>query len=79
MLRNLERQKNEDWLGTIVDKSYEWMSWNNVAETSKSIGFGLKALNLVPDMQVDGETWRFIGIKAQNRKEWNMIHLGNMQ
>ena len=78
MHRNAKRIADNGWLGTRVGNEYKWLSWKEVAEISENIGHGLRELNLIPDMQAEGKSWRFIGIQAKNRKEWNLLHLGNM-
>jgi len=30
------------------------------------------------EVEAEGKIWKFIGIQAKNRKEWNLIHLANM-
>ena len=50
MQRNVRRTPNETWLGTRVADSYEWLSWRDVAESAENIGYGLKELDLIPEM-----------------------------
>jgi long-subunit acyl-CoA synthetase (AMP-forming) len=33
---------------------------------------------LCPDIEAEGKNWKFLGIQAKNRKEWNISHLANM-
>jgi long-subunit acyl-CoA synthetase (AMP-forming) len=35
-------------------------------------------MGLVPEIQAEGQSWKFIGVQSKNRKEWNIIHLANM-
>ena len=64
-------------MGTRVGDKYEWMSAKEVAYTAKQFGAGCVQLGLLPEMLDEGKTWRFIGIKARNRKEWGLIHTAN--
>jgi long-chain acyl-CoA synthetase len=57
---------------------YEWLSYNQVQETSQSIARGMKALNLVTETTGDGKSWKFVGIWCKNRAEWLMTHIANM-
>jgi len=66
------------WLGTRVGTQYQWMSMKESADTAKHFGAGCMALGLIPEVEAEDKTWRFIGIQAKNRKEWNLIHLANM-
>ena len=34
--------------------------------------------NLVPEVEAEDTKYRFLGIQAKNRKEWNLLHLANM-
>ena len=36
------------------------------------------ALNLLPEVNAEDRTWRFIGLQSKNRKEWNLMHIANM-
>ena len=68
----------KDMLGTKVGKEYQWMSWKLVAETAKKFAAGAESMNLTPEVEADGETWKFMGVQSKNRKEWNIVHLSNM-
>lgn len=46
--------------------------------TARNFAAGAEKLGLCPEVQAEGKTWRFIGIQAKNRKEWNIMHLANM-
>lgn len=35
-------------------------------------------LDLVPQVENEGQQWRFLGIQSKNRKEWLLLHLANM-
>jgi hypothetical protein len=60
--RNVERIPNNDMLGTRAGDKYEWKTWAQVEERSRHISFGLKALDLAPEIEAEGTTYRFIGI-----------------
>ena len=64
-------------MGTRNGDKYEWMTAKEVALTAKQFGAGCAALDLIPEMHAEDRMWRFIGIKAKNRKEWGLIHTAN--
>lgn len=66
------------FLGTRKGMEYEWMSFKDTIDTAKKFAAGAMAMNLMPDYEYDGRTYRFIGIQSKNRKEWNIIHVANM-
>ena len=49
-------------MGTRVGDKYEWQTWTQVEERSRHISFGIKALNLAPDIEAEDTIYRFIGI-----------------
>ena len=53
------------------------MTLHEVSEKAQEIASGCKALDLVPEVEAEGLTWRFIGIQSKNRKEWVMQHIAN--
>ena len=65
------------FMGTRKGDMYEWMSIKEAASIAKQFAAGCAKLNLTPDMFAEDQTWRFIGIKAKNRKEWGLIHTAN--
>ena len=66
------------WMGTRVAGEYQWVTIKEVADLAENLSHGFKKLDLVPDIQAEGETWRFMGIQSKNRKEWFYVHLANM-
>lgn len=34
-------------------------------------------LDLIPEVEGEGKTWRFIGLQSKNRREWGISHIGN--
>ena len=67
-----------NFLGTRVGTKYEWMNFKEAEQTARNFAAGAEKLGLCPDIEAEGKIWRFIGIQAKNRKEWNLIHLANM-
>jgi long-subunit acyl-CoA synthetase (AMP-forming) len=39
---------------------------------------GMMHHGLLPEVEGEGRSWRFLGIQAKNRKEWNLLHVANM-
>ena len=66
-------------MGTRVGDEFKWMSWTQCWERSSHISFGIKALDLAPDISAEDSTFRFIGIQSKNRADWVITHLANMQ
>ena len=54
------------------------MTLKEVSETAQNIAAGCMALDLVPEVEAEGTTYRFIGIQSKNRLEWNLQHIANM-
>jgi long-subunit acyl-CoA synthetase (AMP-forming) len=42
------------------------------------VAAGIQALDLAPEVEGEGKTWRFIGLQSKNRAEWYTTHLANM-
>lgn len=64
-------------MGTKVGNEYQWMTIKETVETAKHIAAGCAALDLAPLVEAEDRPWRFLGIQAKNRKEWNLFHLAN--
>ena len=79
MDRTADRIPNNNCYGTRVGDKYEWMSFKEARDTSIHLGLGIDALGLAPEFQVEGKTWRTLGLQSKNRKEWCLINLGNMR
>ena len=45
---------------------------------AEHLSYGLMALELVPEVELDGKPWRFLGIFTKNRMERYVFHLANM-
>lgn len=65
-------------MGTRVGDIYEWLTFKEVSDIAENLSYGLKALEMVPEVTHDGKTWKFLGIQSKNRKEWVLLHLANM-
>lgn len=50
---------NHPWLGTKVERNgtfaYEWMTAKEVYDKAKNFGAGLIAMNLIPEVEGEGE------------------------
>ena len=57
---------------------YEWMTLTDVDIAIKQIAAGFVKMDLIPEMEAEGTTWRFMGVQSKNRKEWYLTHLANM-
>ena len=54
------------------------MTVTEVVDTARLLAAGMMHLNLVPETEAEGRTYRFLGMQSKNRKEWNLLHLANM-
>lgn len=83
------RSPNHKWLGKKVQTGstgsgenakptwgYEWKTVTESIQLAKHFGAGLVAKNLIPDTEGEGKQWKFLGIQAKNRIEWNISHMG---
>lgn len=76
--RNVERIPNNQMLGTKKGVAYEWSTWQQVNDKAIALSHGINALNLAPDIEAEGTTYRFIGIQSKNRAEWVEFHIANL-
>jgi long-subunit acyl-CoA synthetase (AMP-forming) len=76
--RNLGRIPDHKIYGTKRGPKYEWITIKELHDTAKSLAAGCMALDLVPEIEAEGTTYRFIGVQSKNRLEWNMQHVANM-
>jgi hypothetical protein len=74
----MNKRPNDDWLGTRVNDEYQWLSWKDSINLAKFLSFGIEALNLADQIEVEGRVWKFLGIKSKNCKEWLLMYLANM-
>lgn len=49
-----------------------------MADNAEHFSYGLKALELIPDIEADGKTLRFLALYCKNRFERYLAHIGNM-
>ena len=56
--------------GAPVFGDYQWESYRQVSSDVENLANGMIALRLAPDIEGEGQIWRFVGIWAQNRAEW---------
>ena len=79
--RNVKRIPDHPMLGTMTGpegaEKYEWMTFKQVSVAAREFAAGCQALNLIPEVEGAGKTFRFLGIQAKNRKEWGISHIGN--
>jgi long-chain acyl-CoA synthetase len=54
------------------------MTFKEVSEYSRTLSLGYVKLGMIPEVQAEGKTWRFLGIQSNNRKEWALTHFANM-
>lgn len=76
--RTAERIPNEQALGTRVGDEYQWMTWQEVIDTSWYLSIGIRVLNLCPPFEAEGKEFSMIGIQSKNRKEWVLTNIAGM-
>lgn len=76
--RLLDRMPNHSFFGTKVGAAYQWMTVKEVIEKAKLVAAGIAALDMIPDVEAEGTTYKFLGIQSKNRAEWYLTHLANM-
>ena len=76
--RNVNLSPDAEFLGTRHDDKYKWLTFRQVRMNAFNFAAGAAKLGLIPDVNVDGQPWRFMGIQSKNRAEWVIIHLANM-
>lgn len=76
--RNVNLSPDDEFLGTRVDNKYKWLSFKQVRMNALNFAAGAHKLGLIPEVEAEGQRWRFMGIQAKNRAEWVIIHLANM-
>jgi len=64
-------------LGTRVGDEYQWVTFRDCANIAEHLSYGMMALDLAPDIQAEGKTWKFLGIQSKNRKEWVLTNMAN--
>jgi long-chain acyl-CoA synthetase len=70
---------NQTFLGardeTVEGRPYKWMTYKECDEFITNFAKGLKALDMMPDIEAEGRKWNFMGIYAKNRPEWALTDL----
>ena len=54
---------------------YVWKTWAQVQKLVEYMAAGIDHLGLMPLVEAEGDSWRFMGIYAKNREEWNITDL----
>lgn len=87
--RNVSERPNDAFLGTrqrLADGAdgkpqfgeYQWKTWSEVDQEAQKLARGFINLNLCPQVEGDGQLWRFIGVWSKNRWEWTETLLAAM-
>jgi len=77
-MAQVSKRPNDNWLGTRVGDKYEWTSWKDAVDLAKNLSFGFAELGLCPSVNVKEKSFKFMGIKSKNRKEWYLTHIANI-
>lgn len=77
------RQPNHDFVGSRDPSQegspYVWKTWNQVETIVNYLAAGFVHLNLMPEVEEEGQMWRFMGIYAKNREEWIFTDLAALR
>ena len=60
--KNVAEMPAHPWLGTRNGDTYDWVTLKEVDEIASNLSYGFVALGLIPDIEGEGETWKFMGI-----------------
>lgn len=76
---SVKTRPDKDWMGWR-DKSkegmpYVWRTWKDSREYVDNLARGIKALDMMEDVEAEGKTWNFMGIYGKNRPEWTLTDL----
>ena len=58
---------------------YVWKKWGQVETIVNELAAGFVKLNLMPETEDEGRTWRLMGIYAKNREEWAFTSLATQR
>lgn len=76
-----ERTPHKPFLGRRDPKQagepYVWMTFGECQDYVNNLARGIKAFNLMEDIQAEGRTWNFMGIYGKNRPEWVLMDLAS--
>ena len=54
---------------------YVWKTYKECDAFVTNLAKGIKALDMMPDVEAEGRKWNFMGIYAKNRPEWVLTDL----
>ena len=78
-----KKQANLDFVGsrdpTQEGSPYVWKTWAQVETIVEHLAAGIQHLNLMPEIEEEGQLWRFMGIYAKNREEWIFTDLAALR
>ena len=55
-----------------------WKTWTEVDTIVNNLAKGYHVLNLMPEVEGEGQKYKFMGIYAKNREEWTFTDLAAM-
>lgn len=62
LMKNYKSIPDHQCLGTLVNGKYVWKSFKDSVDDARYFGSGCQALGLIPEVEAEGKTWRFMGI-----------------
>ena len=76
-----KKYPNAPYLGTRDEgkegRPYVWKTRSEVQKLSEELARGFEALGLIPEVEHDGKSWKFMGIMSKNREEWALTQFAN--
>ena len=78
-----ERLPNENFLGsrdpTQEGSPYVWKTWAQVDTLVNQLAAGIAHMGLMPEVEEEGDVFKFMGIYAKNREEWTITDLAALR
>lgn len=74
----VQKYPENPWLGTRKGSAYTWLTFQDSADIAANLSYGMYRLGLVPDIEAEGKTYRFMGIQCKNRAEYGLTFVANM-
>ena len=60
--KTVRKYPENPWLGTRKGKTYTWLTFQDAADLAANLSYGMYRLGLIPDIEAEGKTYRFMGI-----------------
>ena len=58
---------------------YVWKTWRQAHQIVNDLAKGYVKLGLLPEVEGDGEMWKFMGVYSKNREEWILTDMATIR